>query len=49
MVVGKFLKQGSGMISSMVFADGILEIPEEVTQISRNQFYSYYSFKNLFD
>lgn len=49
LVVSKYHKQGSGMISSMVFADGILEIPEEVSQISKNQFYTYYSFKSLFD
>ena len=49
LVVNKYNKQGSGMISSMVFADGILEIPEEVRVISKNQFYTYYSFKNLFD
>ena len=49
LIASKYHKQGSGMISSMVFADGILEIPEEVSQISKNQFYTYYSFKNLFD
>jgi len=49
LVVSKYHKQGSGMISSMVFTDGILEIPEEINQISKNQFFTYYSFKNLFD
>jgi len=49
LVVSKYHKQGSGMISSMVFTDGILEIPEDVSQISKNQFYTYYSFKYLFD
>ena len=49
LVANKYHKQGSGMISSMVFADGILEIPEDINQISKNEFYNYYSFKNLFD
>ncbi|MDC0226564.1 molybdopterin molybdotransferase MoeA [Alphaproteobacteria bacterium] len=48
LVVSKYFKQGSGMISSMVFADGILEIPEEVRQICKNQSYYFYSFKDLF-
>ena len=49
LVVSKYHKQGSGMISSMVFTDGILEIPEDVSQISKNQFYTFYSFKSLFN
>ena len=49
LVVNKYNKQGSGMISSMVFTDGILEISENVSQVSKNQFYTFYSFKNLFD
>ena len=49
LVVNKYHKQGSGMISSMVFADGILEIPEDVSQISKNKFYTFYSFKSLFN
>jgi len=49
LVVSKYHKQGSGMISSMVFTDGILEIPEDVSQILKNQFYTFYSFKSLFN
>ena len=49
LLVKKYSKQGSGMISSIVFADGILEIPENVSQISKDQFYTFYSFRNLFD
>lgn len=49
LVVSKYHKQGSGIISSIVFADGIIEIPENVSKVSKNQFYTYYSFKNLFD
>ena len=49
LVVNKYHKQGSGIISSMVYADGILEIPEDVSLIAKNQFYKYYSFKSLFD
>jgi Molybdopterin biosynthesis enzyme len=47
-IANKFKKQGSGMISSIAFADGILEIPENVKFIKKGDFYMYYSFKNLF-
>ena len=49
LVVNKYPKQGSGMISSIVYSDGILEIPEEVSNIRKDQIYKFYSFKNLFD
>jgi molybdopterin molybdotransferase len=49
LVVCKYHKQGSGMISSVVFADGILEIPENISEILKNQYYTYYSFQTLFD
>ena len=49
LVVSKYHKQGSGMISSMVFTDGILEIPEDISKIYKNQLYDFYSFEKLFD
>lgn len=49
LIVTKFSKQGSGMISSIVYADGILEIPENVKIISKNDNFKFFSFKNLFD
>jgi len=49
LVVRKYKKQGSGMISSMVFADGILEIPENIKLISKNDYFNFYSFEDLFD
>ena len=48
-VVSKYNKQGSGMISSIVFTDGILEIPEDVRLISKNDYFNFYSFKSLFN
>ena len=47
--VKKYYKQGSGMISSMVFSDGILEIPENISYISRGDRFIFYSFKELFN
>ena len=44
----KFPKQGSGMISSIAFSDGILEIPENIKYISKGDKYLYYSFENIF-
>ena len=48
LVVSKFPKQGSGMISSIVFSDGILEIPENIKFISKGDTFLYYSFRDLF-
>ena len=47
--VNKYFKQGSGMISSMAFSDGIIEIPEDVSLVKKNDYFHYYSFKDLFD
>jgi len=47
-ILEKFPEQGSGMISSMAYSDGIIEIPEEVSQIKPGEFYNYYDFKILF-
>jgi molybdopterin molybdotransferase len=48
-IVSKYHKQGSGIISSIAFSDGIIEIPEEVNLISSNDSFNFYSFKSLFD
>ena len=47
-ILEKYPEQGSGMISSMAYSDGIIEIPEEVSQIKPGEFYNYYDFKILF-
>ena len=49
LVVSKYKKQGSGMISSMVFSDGILEIPEGINLISKSDSFKFYLFEHLFD
>jgi len=36
------------LLSSIAFADGILEIPEKVSFISKGDQYYFYSFKNIF-
>jgi len=48
LLVNRYCKQGSGMISSMVYTDGILEIPENISYISRGDRFIFYSFKELF-
>ena len=48
LILAKYPEQGSGMISSMAYSDGIIEIPEEVSQIKPGEFYNYYDFKILF-
>ena len=47
--VNKYPKQGSGMISSIAYSDGIIEIPEKVSFISKGEYYSFYSYENIFD
>ena len=49
LVVSKYKKQGSGMISSIIFSDGILEIPEDVNLILKNDYFKFYLFEHLFD
>ena len=48
-IVNKYSKQGSGMISSIVYSDGILEIPEDVKLISKNDNFMFYSFEDIFN
>ncbi len=49
LIVNKFPKQGSGMISSIAYSDGIIEIPEKVSFISKGEYYSFYSYEDIFD
>ena len=46
--VNKYLKQGSGIISSISFSDGIIEIPEEVSMINSGDKFDLYLFSELF-
>ena len=46
--VNKYLKQGSGIISSISFSDGIVEIPEEVNKINIGDKFDLYLFSELF-
>jgi len=48
-IAEKYPKQGSGMISSVAFSDGILEIPENVKKIKSGQVYDYFDFNILFN
>ena len=47
-VVNKYPKQGSGMISSIAFSDGIIEIPENISQINKGDKFNFYLFNDLF-
>ena len=49
LIVNKFPKQGSGMISSIAYSDGIIEIPEKVSFISKGEYYPFYFYKDIFD
>ncbi len=46
--VNKYLKQGSGIISSISFSDGIIEIPEQVSKINVGDKFDLYLFSELF-
>ena len=45
----KHPKQGSGMISSISYSDGIVEIPEQVSLIKKGDTFDYYDFDKLFN
>ena len=47
-VISKYPKQGSGMISSISYSDGVVEIPEEVSVINKGDIFDYYDFDKLF-
>ena len=47
--VNKYQKQGSGMISSIAFSDGIIEIPENVSKINKGDKFDFYLFDQLFN
>ncbi len=48
-VIVKHPKQGSGMISSISYSDGIVEIPEHVSLIKKGDIFDYYDFDKLFN
>jgi len=45
--VNKFPKQGSGMISSIAFSDGIIEIPENVSIIKKGDKFKLYLYNSI--
>ena len=47
--VNKYQKQGSGMISSIAFSDGIVEIPESISKINKGDKFDFYLFDQLFN
>tara|TARA_Y100001970_G_scaffold159107_1_gene194623 strand:+ start:205 stop:1419 length:1215 start_codon:yes stop_codon:yes gene_type:complete len=47
-IVDKYPKQGSGMISSIAFSDGIVEIPENVKIINKGDKFDFYPFQEIF-
>ena len=44
----KYPKQGSGMISSITYSDGIIEIDADTSVIKKGDIFDYYDFDNLF-
>ena len=47
-LVNKYPKQGSGMISSIAYADGIIEIPENVSIIKKGDKFKLFLFSDIF-
>tara|TARA_Y200000002_G_scaffold30772_1_gene22782 strand:+ start:1088 stop:2305 length:1218 start_codon:yes stop_codon:yes gene_type:complete len=47
-VLLKYPKQGSGMITSISYSDGVVEIPENVNLIKKGDIFDYYDFDKLF-
>ena len=48
LVLLKHPKQGSGMISSISYSDGVVEIPEDVRVLKKGDKFDYYDFDKLF-
>jgi len=46
--VNKFPKQGSGMISSIAYSDGIIEIPENISEVNKGDKFDLYLFNQMF-
>ena len=46
-VLLKHPKQGSGMITSISYSDGVLEIPEDVSVIKKGDIFDFYDFDKL--
>ena len=46
-VLLKHPKQGSGMITSISYSDGVLEIPEDVSVINKGDIFDFYDFDKL--
>ena len=44
----KYPKQGSGMISSVSYSDGIIEINEDISEVKKGDIFNYYDFETLF-
>jgi len=47
-VITKHPKQGSGMISSISYSEGVVEIPEDISVIKKGDVFDYYDFDKLF-
>ena len=47
-IAEKYPKQGSGMISSVSYSDGIIEIPEDISEIKKGDIFDFYDFETLF-
>ncbi len=45
--VNKFARDGSGLISSLRMADGLIEIPEEVTSVKKSQIVDFIPFSSF--
>ena len=43
----KYEKEGAGILSSLVFADGLVELPEEATRIRKGDTVKYFPFSEF--
>jgi len=47
LVFRKYEKEGAGILSSLVFADGLVELPEDATKISKGDTVKYFPFSEF--
>ena len=48
LVVNKYSKQGSGILSSIAFSDGIIEIPEHKSELKPGDVFQFYPLDSLY-
>ena len=47
LIAKKYKREGAGILSSMVFADGFVELSEDIVNVEKGDFVNYIPFSEL--